>query len=190
MSHFFAFLSKLKYINRWGVMRNSYYENDLEHTMMVTFVTHGLCEVAKNIYNQSVNTELALKIAMYHEASELITGDLPTPIKYANKEIFTSFKEIEKKATDTVFNMLPGELMDSFEFMKDETDSFEKSLVKSADKICAYIKCIDEIKVGNMEFVLAKKKIEESINKIEIPAVKYWMDNFIESFSLTIDELN
>lgn len=190
MSHFFAYISKLKYINRWGIMRNTSYENDMEHSMMVTMVTHSLCEIANNVFGKNVDTYKAVLMAMYHETSEVITGDLPTPIKYYNKDIFSSFKSIESMATKTIYDMLPEELKEGYSFMLDNSDCFERKAVKAADKICAYLKCLEELKLGNSEFSKAKETIEEQINNYDMEEVKYWMDNFSNSFNLTIDELN
>ena len=190
MSHFFAYISKLKYINRWGIMRNTAYENDMEHSMMVTMVAHSLCEIAKTLYNKQVDTDKAVLMAMYHETSEVITGDLPTPIKYYNDYIKTSFKDIENKATKTIYDMLPDELKENYEFMLDNSKCIERDEVKAADKICAYLKCVEEMKLGNMEFSKAKERIKKQIDELNMPEVDYWMQNFAKSFELTIDELN
>lgn len=190
MSHFFAYISKLKYINRWGIMRNTAYENDMEHSMMVTMVAHSLCEISQRVYDRPVDTSKAVLMAMYHETSEVLTGDLPTPIKYYNQDIFKSFKDIESIATKTVFDMLPEKLMDGYSFMLDATDCYEKKIVKAADKICAYLKCIEELKLGNMEFSKAKDRIKEQIDSLNMDVANYWMKEFAPSFALTIDELN
>lgn len=190
MSHFFAYISKLKYINRWGIMRNTAYENDMEHSMMVTMVTHSICQIAKYVFDKEVDTSKAVYMAMYHETGEVITGDLPTPIKYYNQEIFKSFKDIEHMATKTIFNMLPDELKEGYNFMLDNDDCFERRAVKAADKICAYLKCVDEMKLGNMEFSKAKERIKEQIELLGMPEADYWMKTFSKSFELTIDELN
>lgn len=190
MSHFFAYVSKLKYINRWGIMRNTAYENDMEHSMMVTMITHCLCEISANIYNNPVDISRAVFMAMYHETSEVMTGDLPTPIKYHNQKILSSFKDVEHIATKTIFDMLPKELKSSYTFMLDDEDSYEHRLVKAADKICAYLKCVEELKLGNMEFSKAKERILGQISSIDLKEVKYWMEKFAPSFELTIDELN
>lgn len=171
-------------------MRNTAYENDMEHSMMVTMVTHSLCEIAQRVFKKDVDTGKAVLMAMYHETGEVITGDLPTPIKYYNKEIFKSFKDIECIATKTIYDMLPEELKSGYSFMLDNSDCIERRAVKAADKICAYLKCVEEMKLGNMEFSKAKDRIKEQIDALKMPEADYWMKVFSKSFELTIDELN
>lgn len=190
MSHFYAYLSKLKYVNRWGIMRNTAYENDMEHSMQVTMVAHSLCEIKNCLFGGHVDREKVLLYAMYHEASEVITGDLPTPIKYYNQDILDSFKEMEHLATKKIFAMLPKELQPSYLFMCEDEDNEERRIVKAADKICAYLKCIEEWKMGNSEFSKAKESILKAIRNLHREEVDYWMDHFAESFALTIDKLN
>lgn len=190
MSHFYAYLSKMKYINRWGIMRNTKFENDMEHTAQVAMIAHGLCEIKNRLFEGNVDTQQALVYALYHETSEVMTGDLPTPIKYNNKEILEAFHRLEKSATEKIYSMLPKEIQPGFDDMFLDRNSYEYQIVKAADKISAYIKCIEEEKAGNREFVKAKESIQTAISQLMMEEVDYWMDHFAHSFGLTIDELN
>ncbi len=186
-SHFFAYLSRMKYITRWSLMHSTREENLSEHTLEVALIAHALCVIANKHFGASLNADRAAVIAMFHDASEIITGDLPTPVKYFNPKIKTAYKEIEDVAKDKIISMLPGEFQG--EYRELFYDASEENLrVKWADKISAYIKCLEEKKAGNREFVRASESIYKMIRDIEAPEVKYFMDNFIESYSLTLDE--
>ncbi|MEZ4357868.1 MAG: 5'-deoxynucleotidase [Eubacteriales bacterium] len=190
MSHFFAFLSKMKYIRRWGIMRNTRDENIQEHSLQAAMIAHALAVIKNRLYGGNVDPMLAMGIAMYHEAGEIITGDLVTPIKYFNPEINKAYKDIEKLATDKIFNMIPKELRKDYEPLFFNESSEEYKLVKAADKLCAYLKCLEELKSGNNEFLKAKLKIEEDLTKMDRKEVEYFINTFLESFCLTLDELN
>ena len=192
MSHFFAFLSRMKLIQRWGLMRNTHPENIQEHSLQVAMVAHSLALIKNTFYHGSLNPERVMALAAYHEVSEVITGDLATPIKYFNPEIKKAYGDIEEVAKKRLFSMLPDKLKaeyNSYLFPKDEDQEAWK-IVKVADKICAYLKCIEEIKVGNGEFKSAEKAIKKEIEKNDMPEVTYFMKEFVPSFSLTLDELD
>ncbi|NLO81468.1 MAG: 5'-deoxynucleotidase [Clostridiales bacterium] len=192
MSHFFAYLSRMKFIQRWGLMRNTCQENIQEHSLQAAMIAHGLAIIKNKLFGGNVNPERVLALAVYHEASEVITGDLATPIKYFNPEISNAYKEIERVAANKLLDMLPDVLRDEYTglFFIDEADTEHWRIVKSADKICAYLKCLEEIKAGNQEFSKAMKSIKRQIDQMDAPEIKYFMEIFVPSFSLTLDELN
>ncbi len=191
-SHFFAYMSKMKYIKRWGIMRNTVEENIQEHSLQAAMIAHALALIKNRMFGGNVNPERVMALAVYHEAGEVITGDLPTPIKYFNPEINKEYKKIEAIAEDALWHMLPDELQYDYEVLiKDQAQEAEHyQLVKAADKICAYIKCIEEIGTGNDGFKKARQTLEKTIKSLKMPEVDYFMATFIDSFSLTLDELN
>lgn len=191
MSHFFAYLSKMKYINRWGLMRNTESENIQEHSLEVALIAHTLAIIKNTLFDGKVDPDHTAVLALYHEIGEVIVGDLPSPIKYFNGAIHQAFSAIETYARERLFNMLPDELQFNYHplvFPNEVGD--EAELVKAADKISAYLKCIHELKFGNKDFEKAEHTIKNRIEKIGLPEVKYFMETFVPSFSLTIDELN
>lgn len=192
MSHFFAYMSRMKLIKRWGLMRNTTPENIQEHSLQVALIAHGLAVIKNKVFGGNMNPERVMALAVYHEASEVITGDLATPIKYFNPEIKKAYKEIEDVASQRLYQMLPEELRKDFEpYLFHRPGDVENwALVKAADKISAYLKCVEELKTGNKEFTKAEKTIRKDIAKIDLPEVKYFLENFVPSFSLTLDELN
>lgn len=191
MSNFFAFLNRMKYINRWGLMRSSQVENIAEHTYQVAMLAHCLAVINNEIFGGNINADKAAVIALYHETSEVITGDLPTPIKYFNPQINSAYKQIEKEAEDKLLASLPDKLRGVFTgFVQPDKKSGEYQLVKFADKISALIKCVEECNAGNNEFIRAKKTIESEIYAIESVEVKYFIDNFLNAYYKTLDELS
>ena len=178
-SHFFAHLSRLKLINRWPLMRNVRTENVSEHSLQVAMVAHALAE------------RIAL-LAMYHDASEVLTGDLPTPVKYFNSQIAQEYKAIEKIAQQKLVDMVPEELRDIFAPLIDEHaySDEEKSLVKQADALCAYLKCLEELAAGNNEFLLAKTRLEATLEARRSQEMDYFMEVFVPSFHLSLDEIS
>lgn len=192
MSHFFAYLARMKFIQRWGLMRNVRQENIQEHSLQTAMIAHNLALIKNKKFDGQVDPLRVLLLAVYHEASEVITGDLATPIKYFNPEIKKAYKDIEKVANLRLLSMLPEELKSEYQsiLMPGKEDEEHWEIVKAADKICAYLKCIEELKAGNMEFSKAEKSIHNDLLNLKRPEVVYFMDNFMPSFYLTLDELN
>ncbi len=190
--HFFAFLSRMKYINRWGLMRNTYTENIQEHSLQVAIIAHGLAVIRNTYYNGEINPERVAILAMFHDCNEIITGDMPTPIKYFNPQISKIYKDIEDISKEKIISMLPEEMADEYYslFFKNPDDEECWKLVKAADRIAAYIKCIEEVKAGNNEFKKASEAIWGTITEIELEEVKYFMDKFVPSFQLSLDEID
>lgn len=192
MHHFFAYMARMKHILRWGLMRNTRQENIQEHSLQVAMVAHALAVIANTRCAQALDADRVTTLAVYHEAAEVITGDLPTPIKYFSHDIRSAYASIEQEASARLLNMLPGDLRDSYRpllFAQDnEQDLWQ--LVKAADRICAYLKCIEEEKCGNGEFSRAKASIWNKLKQMKLPAVDIFLDEFMPSFSLTLDELN
>ena len=192
MNPFFAYLNRLKLIRRWGLMRNTVPENDMEHSMQCAMIAHGLAALARERHGRDVNPETVLSLALYHDAGEVITGDLPTPVKYFNSQIAQEYKAIEKIAQQKLIDMVPDELRDIFEPLIDEHQytEDEKSLVKQADALCAYLKCLEELSAGNNEFLLAKTRLEKTLESRRSEEMDYFMQVFVPSFHLSLDEIS
>lgn len=192
MSHFFAYLSRMKLIQRWGLMRNTRTENIQEHSLQVAMIAHGLAVIRNKIFDGKLYPERVMALALYHEVAEVITGDLATPIKYFNPDIKKAFGNIEEIAKHRLFEMIPEELRVDYKpyFFPQEIDEDHWNIVRAADKISAYLKCVEELKSGNEEFLKAKNKIEQELDRFELPEIKYFLSTFVPSFSLTLDELN
>ena len=191
-SHFFAHLSRLKLIGRWPLMRNVRTENVSEHSLQVAFVAHALAAIKNRKFNGNLNAERVALLAMYHDASEVLTGDMPTPIKYYNPQIAHEYKKIEKIAQQKLLEMLPEELQNDFRSILDEHhhSEDEKLIVKQADALCAYLKCLEELSAGNNEFKQAKARLEKTLQMRHSPEMDYFMQVFIPSFSLSLDEIS
>lgn len=191
-SHFFAMMSRMKYIERWALMRNSQSENIAEHSLEVSMLAHALAVISNKRLNNQLNAEKAALIGLYHDSMEIITGDMPTPVKYYNNEIQGAFKEIEKIAANRLLNMLPDDLRESYQtiFFSREGEEYLWKLVKAADKLSALIKCIQEENAGNVEFSSAKKSLTETLFKMELKEVDIFMEEFLPSYYKTLDELN
>ena len=187
MSHFYAFLSRMKNINRWGLMRNTRAENLSEHSLEVAFIAHCLAVIGNKRLGKNIDPNKAAVAAMFHDTSEIITGDLPTPIKYYNSEMKQAYKKIEAVAEEQLVTMLPEDLREEFADIY-SPDPQITALVKAADKISALIKCIEEIKMGNMEFKDAEISTRAIIEKLDMPEVKIFTEEFIGSYYLTLDE--
>ncbi|MGI6160878.1 MAG: 5'-deoxynucleotidase [Christensenellales bacterium] len=192
MSHFFAYMSRMKYISRWGLMRNTMSENIQEHSLQAAMIAHSLAIIKNRVFGGNVNADRIAAMALYHEVGEVITGDLATPIKYFNPEIKAAYKAIEKIAEKKIFEMLPDEIKEDMRpfLVSPEQDKESWSIIKAADRICAYLKCLEELKAGNGEFEKARASILESIIALHMPEVEWWLDKFSDSFSLSLDELN
>lgn len=192
MSYFFAHLARMKLIHRWPLMRNVRTENVSEHSLQVAMVAHALAIIKNRRFGGQVNSERIAMLAMYHDASEVITGDLPTPIKYHNQQIAHEYKKIEKFAQQKLLEMLPEELQDDFRelIIEDLQTDEEHSLVKQADSLCAYLKCLEELSAGNSEFKLAKKRLEKILEERKSPEMDYFMEKFVPGFKLSLDEIS
>ncbi|MEM7370842.1 MAG: 5'-deoxynucleotidase [Bacteroidota bacterium] len=190
-SHFFAYISRLRLIQRWGLMYNVHPENVQEHSVQVSFIAHMLAVIKNRIFGGEVDPARTALLAMYHDTSEVITGDLPTPIKYFSPQIKKAYKEIEQVANVRLFQFLPDELKGEFTsiFFSQEDDRDHWALVKAADKISAYLKCVEELKAGNQEFAKAGEVLHKTIEELSMPEVKYFMEVFLPSMELTLDEL-
>ncbi len=188
---FYAYMDRMKYIRRWQLMRSERDENIMEHTQSVSLLAHALAVIRNKVFGGSVSVEKTVLYAMYHETGEVMTGDLPTPIKYHNPQIHGAYKELEKTACEKMVDMLPEEMKGEIApFVLADEKSEEYKLVKAADRLSAYIKCLEELRTGNREFSNAKKSIEEDLRSRKIPEVDYFFEKFIPSFELTLDELN
>lgn len=191
-SHFFAHLSRLKLINRWPLMRNVRAENVSEHSLQVAMVAHALAVIKNRKFNGQLNAGHIALLAIYHDASEVLTGDLPTPVKYFNSHIAREYKAIEKIARQKLIAMLPQELQDSFAPLIDENQYSEEelSLLKQADALCAYLKCLEELAAGNHEFLPAKSRLEKTLAARRSDEMDYFMQVFVPSFHLSLDEIS
>ncbi len=190
--HFFALLSRLKYIERWALMRSSSPENLAEHSLEVAMIAHALCVIGNERYGRSLNAERAALVGMYHDASEIITGDMPTPVKYFNEEIRAAYAEVEEAAEERLLATLPADLLPTYrEVFAADADDYLHRLVKAADKISALIKCVDEEHAGNAEFATAAASTREALRGMaaELPEVADFMREFLPSYGRTLDEL-
>jgi len=186
---FYALVFRMRHIVRWGLMRNSYNENVQEHSHMVAVLAHALAIISKEVYGKSVDPAAAAEAALFHDASEIFTGDLPTPVKYQNPEIMSAYKQVEALASDRLLSLLPPELQGAYAPLLHESNEDICAVVKAADKLAAYIKCLEELKAGNGEFASAEQQIRKTLEASSMPEVGYFMEHFIPAFKLTLDEL-
>ena len=189
-SHFFAVISRMKYINRWGLMNNTKSENISEHSLMVAILSHALVEISNKRFGTTLNSEHAAMLGIYHDASEIITGDMPTPIKYFNPKIMKAYKQVERVAEEKLLSYLPQDLQESFASLLtiSEEDKEYIPFIKAADKLSALIKCIEEEKLSNREFEKAQSTIMKSLTDMKLPYVDVFLTEFLPSFRLTLDE--
>ena len=188
--NFFPMISRMRYINRWGLMRNTRLENIQEHSHQVAVLAHALAVIENRYFGGMVDPGAVAVAALYHDAGEILTGDMPTPIKYANPEIQSAYKNVEAVAERRLLSMLPPGLRPDFEAVVTVSDPEIRALVKAADKLSAYLKCVEELKAGNTEFKKAKEQTYAALCQNPLPALQYFMDHFLEGFELTLDELN
>ncbi len=188
---FGAMMSRMKYIDRWALMRNSTKENISEHSLEVAMIAHLLTVIGRVRFGKELDADRAALIGIYHDSTEIITGDMPTPIKYYNDEMRDTFKEIEDLAAIQLLAMLPDDIREEYEdlFFAREQDAYLWKLVKAADKISALIKCVEEEKAGNTEFVNAKKMTKKSIDAMEMEEVDVFFEEFFPAYLKTLDEL-
>ena len=190
--NFYAMLNRMKYINRWGLMNNTREENIGEHSLEVAIFAHALVCIANKRFGENLNAERAALLGLFHDASEIITGDLPTPVKYFDPQIKEAYKNIEHLSEQKLLSMLPDYLKEEYEPLIDSEHTDEKLhiYVKAADKLSALVKCTEELKMGNSEFLKAERSTREALDNIDLPALKLFMKEFLPSFSLTLDELD
>lgn len=188
--NFFAMVNRMKYIDRWALMPNANKENIAEHSHSVAVIAHALALIGNREFGKNYNPERAALLALYHDTTEVITGDMPTPVKYYNDEIKSVYKDIEKTAGDRLLKMLPDDYKQDYVplFHKSDEDKQLWKLVKAADKISALVKCIEEKRMGNREFDIALKSQEQKIADIDMPEVKFFSEHFLKAYYLTLDE--
>ena len=188
---FFAYLGRMKYIKRWALMRSTVEENVKEHSWDVSVIAHALALIENKIFGGNVDEYKVMCLATYHEAGEVITGDLPTPIKYFNSQINVAYKDLEKLACEKLLSKLPEEIKGEYSsYLLAEEGSVEHKIMKSADRLAAYIKCVEEVKGGNSEFVKAKETVWQSLENSDMACVKYFIEKILPSFEKTLDELD
>ncbi len=188
---FFAMVSRMKYINRWALMRNEHSENLSEHSFEVAVIAHALAVIKNKRFGGNVNGERAALLGLFHDAPETLTGDMPTPVKYYSDEVRNAYKTVEENACRSLVEMLPEDFRNEFSplLIADDADAELWKLVKAADKISALIKCLEERKAGNSEFIKAGEGIKESIEKLDMPEAKIFIEEFLPAFEMTLDEL-
>lgn len=187
--NFFALISRMKYIDRWALMRNTRKENIQEHSHMVAVLAHALAVIENRHFGGQVDVGQVALAAIYHDATEIITGDMPTPIKYYNEDMRHAYKDVERMAEERMLRLLPEELRPDYEDLLESPDPKIRALVKAADKLSAYLKCVEELQAGNNEFNKAKEQTWAALNNDPIPPLRYFMEHYLDSFSLTLDEL-
>ena len=189
--HFYAYMARMKLIKRWGLRHNTREENDQEHSLQVAMIAHALAVYKNRRYGGNVDVEKVLLYALYHEAAEVITGDLASPIKYFNPGIRDAYKEIERMASEKLLEYLPEDMKEDFRaLLFPDEESYEWRIVKAADRISAYVKCLEEYGFGNREFLTAQENIRASVSQMNMPEAEDFMREFAPSFMLPLDALN
>ena len=186
---FYAMLSRMRYITRWSLMRNTFSENIQEHSHMVAVLAHALALIRRDVLGLEADPERCATAALFHDASEILTGDLPTPIKYYNPGIREAYKQVERTSCEKLLSMLPPELQAGVRDALFESDEAVQPIVKAADKLSAHIKCIEELKAGNLEFEAAARQTKQSLEDMGLPELDWFMENCLGAFSRNLDEL-
>ena len=186
---FFALAARMRNIRRWGLMRNSFEENLLEHSQMTAVLAHALAVIRRDVFGLDADPDGAAAAALFHDMSEIITGDMPTPVKYLNEDIRRSYKAVESQAEAQLLQLLPGEMRPAYVELLRGGSGENHDLVKAADKLAAYIKCIEELQAGNEEFRSAEGQIRAALEASELPEIAYFMEHFLPAFGMTLDEL-
>lgn len=189
MNKFFAYISRMRFISRWALMRNSYTENIQEHSHQVAVLAHALAVIRNTYFGGQIDPGAVTTAALYHDASEILTGDMPTPIKYYNPSIRDAYKQVESVANRKLLGMLPEELQSVYEDILMPVDPEIEALVKAADKLSAHIKCIEEVKAGNNEFRQAAEQTAAALDSYGLPELQWFREHFMDAFALTLDEL-
>ena len=190
--HFFAIMSRMKYISRWSLMNNTRQENVSEHSLTVAMLAHVLTVISNKRFGNTYDPNQAAVIGLFHDCTEIITGDLPTPIKYSSKTLRNAYRDIEAEAAEQLLSALPDDLREEYRsiIIPDKADSYVLKLVKAADKLSALIKCIEEEQMGNLEFHRAKTELISAINRMELPEAAVFIEEFLPSYRLPLDEQN
>ena len=190
--NFFAMMYRLKYIERWSLMKNTDVEKVSEHSLEVGMIAHALAVIGNVRFNKNLNVEKAALVGMYHDSAEIITGDMPTPVKYYNKEVQQAMKEVENVANKKLLSMLPDDMKPYYDsiFFKKEEDEYLWKLVKAADKISALIKCMEELNTGNQEFRSAEASLRRKVLDCDIEEVQVFIKEFLPAYGNTLDELS
>ena len=186
---FYALISRMRYITRWGLMRNTFSENVQEHSHMVAVLAHALALIRRDILGLPADPERCATAALFHDASEILTGDLPTPVKYFNPEIKQAYKQVERVSADKLLAMLPPALRESYAPLVHESDETVLPIVKAADKLSAHIKCIEELKAGNAEFESAAAQTRAALDALQLPELDWFLAHCMDAFSKNLDEL-
>ncbi len=186
---FFALAARMRNIRRWGLMRNSFDENLLEHSQMTAILAHALAVIRRDVFGREAQPEACAAAALFHDMSEIITGDLPTPVKYLNEDIRSSYKAVEAQAEEQLLALLPREMRPAYADLLRGGEGEVRELVKAADKLAAYVKCIEELRAGNQEFRSAEEQIRKTLEASPLPEIGYFMERFLPAFGMTLDEL-
>jgi 5'-deoxynucleotidase len=190
-SHFYAYISKIRWLQRWGLKRNVINENVMEHSWEVATITHALGVIRNQQFGGTLDVNAVVVAALYHDCGEVITGDMPSPIKYHSPAITQAYKAVEKQAEQELLRLLPESLQPAFRgvLLHEEIPPEHLQLIKAADTLCAYIKCKSEVLAGNFEFSRAEEDVKARLDRIELPEVRYFLETFVPSYGLTLDEL-
>lgn len=190
-SHFYAYISKIRWLQRWGLKRNVINENVMEHSWEVATITHALGVIRNQHFGGSLDVNVVVVAALYHDCGEVITGDMPSPIKYHSPAITQAYKAVEEQAERELLRLLPESLQGAYRgvLLHEEIPPEHLQLIKAADTLCAYIKCRSEVLAGNFEFSQAEKDVKARLDRIELPEVQYFLETFVPSYGLTLDEL-
>lgn len=191
MNSFFAMMSRMKYIDRWALMRNARQENLCEHSLEVSMIAHALAVIGNTFFGEDLDANKAALLGLYHDATEILTGDMPTPVKYYNSQIRSTYREIEQQASQNLLTMLPEEMRPVYQEILEprEEDAYLWKLVKAADKLSAYIKCMEEEQAGNREFSSAGEQTLQYLQEMKLPEVDHFIHNFLDSYGRNLDEL-
>ena len=190
MTHsFFAYLFRMRHIARWALMRNTRRENVEEHSYEAAVLAHALAVIGRDVFGRDLNPDAIAVAALFHDAPEIITGDMPTPVKYHNPSLQNAYKQVEAAAQDKLLSMLPEELAPAYTPLVRESNEQVRRYVKAADKLSAYIKCVDELKAGNAEFKKAAEQTLAALKEMDMEELEWFMEKFLPAFSLTLDEL-
>lgn len=191
-SPFFAYLYRLRYIQRWSLMRNTQPENVAEHSYYVALLTHALCEIGRAQFGKEIDVGRAVVLALFHDVEEVMTGDIATPVKHHNQALLRSLQEMERVAGDRLLDMVPEQLAATYRplLQHSKADPDLGKWVKAADKLAAYLKCSVEVAAGNREFAVAKKQLEQAVAQLEMPEVEFFLENYAPAFEQTLDEIS